>query len=346
MSTTTDDLNARSSSKNDSGVGPERSEPRSRPLGRRVLHLIRRAHLYIGVFLFPWAMLYGVTGFLFNHPTFFADSLAISFSPDDLKGTELESLPALSTQAQAIVAALNETQKPATPYKLAEGEISYANRDVFVATAKAGARSFFVTFDPLVSVGLIRESTPAVPTPEPAPFDTAKAERARQSKMGASAPMPHNSTGLKLSESMIDRLKKALPVVMDRKSIPNAEIALISSPDIRLPIDVEGKLWMATFNPLSTAVTGVHGTRPSNMTWRTFLLRMHLTRGYPSEVSLKWGWAIGVDGIALALCFWGISGILMWWQIKSTRRAGLVVLILSSILATMLTMGMHRMFTA
>ncbi|MFO1007366.1 MAG: PepSY domain-containing protein [Planctomycetaceae bacterium] len=342
----TDDLNARSSSSNESGVTPERTEPRSRPLGRRVLHVIRRTHLYIGVFLFPWAMLYGVTGFLFNHPTFFADSLAISFSPEDLKGTELESLPDLPTQAQAVVAALNESQKPTTPYKLAEGKISYANREAFVATAKAGSRSFFVTFDPLVSKGLIRESTPAVPPPEPAPFATAKPEGPRQRGMGMSGPMPHESKGLKISDSIVERLKKSLPVVMERKGIPSAEVTLTTAPDIRFPMDVDGKTWTATFNPLTTAVTGVNGQRGTNLTLRTFLLRMHLTRGYPSEINLKWGWAIGVDGIALALCFWGISGILMWWQIKSTRRAGLVVLVVSSILATMLTVGMHQMFTA
>lgn len=346
MLTTTDDLNARLSSANDSGAGPGQPEQRSRPLGRRVLHLIRRAHLYIGVFLFPWAMLYGVTGFLFNHPTFFADSLAITFSPEDLKGTELETLPELPTQAQAVVAALNEMQKPATPYKLADGEISYANREAFVATAKAGTRSFFVTFDPLVSKGLIRESTPAVPAPEPAPFATAKPEGPRQRGMGMSGPMPHGAKSLQLSDPIVERLKKSLPVVMERQGIPNAEVTLTTAPDIRFPIDVDGKIWTATFNPLTTAVTGVNGQGGSNLTLRVFLLRMHLTRGYPSEVNLKWGWAIGVDCIAMALCFWGISGILMWWQIKSTRRAGLIVLVVSSILATMLTVGMHRMFTA
>lgn len=320
------------------------TELRERPLGRRVLHFVRRAHLYIGVFLFPWAMLYGVTGFLFNHPTFMADPPPIWFTRQDLVGTELESVPDLTSQAQAIVSALNEAKQPATPYRLGRGEIYYANRDAFVATVKAGTRTFFVTFEPNASSGVIRESTPASPPPEPAPFAFAKAQGPSQG--GVPSPTSPDPVGLELSDSLVERLKKALPTMLERKGIPAAEITLIIAPDIRLPIDVDGEDWTATFNPLTTAVAGVKGPKLSNLTLRTFLLQMHLTRGYPGQMNLKWGWAIGVDSIAMALCFWGVSGILMWWQIKSTRRVGLAVLVASSILATMLTIGMHQLLSA
>src|SRR4051794_1699015 len=38
--------------------------PRPRPLSRRVLHWVRRLHLFLGLFLLPWALLYGVSGFI------------------------------------------------------------------------------------------------------------------------------------------------------------------------------------------------------------------------------------------------------------------------------------------
>lgn len=319
---------------------------RERPIGRRILHFIRRTHLYIGVFLFPWAMLYGVTGFLFNHPTFFADAPATSFTSRDLAGTKLESFPDLPTQAQEIVTALNEAKQPATPFKLGSGEVHYANRDSFVATAKAGNRTFFISFEPRSRSGVIRETTPLSQPSEPAPFATGKAEGPRQRGMGMSGPMHRDPAGIQLNDSLVERMKNALPIVMERKGLPAADITVTISPDIRLPIDVGGELWTATFNPLTTAVTGVKGQKNSDLTLRSFLLRMHLTRGYPGEIDLKWGWAVGVDSIAIALCFWGVSGILMWWQIKSTRRAGLAVLIVSSIVATLLTLGMHQLLAA
>ncbi|HVJ88034.1 MAG TPA: hypothetical protein VM452_20385, partial [Caulifigura sp.] len=34
----------------------------------RMMRVVRRVHLYSGLFLFPWVMLYGVTALLFNHP--------------------------------------------------------------------------------------------------------------------------------------------------------------------------------------------------------------------------------------------------------------------------------------
>jgi len=58
--------------------------PKGRPLSRRIMHLVRRTHLYLGLFLFPWAILYGVTGFLFNHPTLFADAPTTHFSRADI----------------------------------------------------------------------------------------------------------------------------------------------------------------------------------------------------------------------------------------------------------------------
>jgi hypothetical protein len=82
------------------------------------------------------------------------------------------------------------------------------------------------------------------------------------------------------------------------------------------------------------------------MSARTFLLRLHLSRGYPGEVTTKWFWAVGVDAIALILCFWGVSGLFMWWQIKATRKAGLVVLALSAVAATALGIGMYAVLSA
>ena len=113
--------------------------PVRRPIRKRVMHLVRRVHLYFGLFLFPWAVLYGVTAFLFNHPAVFPDQPVATFSREDTVGTPLESLPSPNEQANAIVAALNEKQKPEPPYRLGSGDARYATRDFIFATVKAGA---------------------------------------------------------------------------------------------------------------------------------------------------------------------------------------------------------------
>ena len=47
-----------------------------------VLRLIRRIHLYTGLFMTPWVFLYGVSGFLFNHPGAFSGGDVRSLRPD------------------------------------------------------------------------------------------------------------------------------------------------------------------------------------------------------------------------------------------------------------------------
>jgi hypothetical protein len=316
--------------------------PTSRPLSRRIMHFVRRTHLYLGLFLFPWAILYGITGFLFNHPTIFADAPTTHFGRADVVGTPLESAPTPREQAIAVLAALNNQQKPATPYTLGDGNAHYGTRETFVATVKADARTFFVVYDPKTYSGIIRETTTRAVT-EKAPFATASGEAPRQRGMGMMGPMKHNPAGVKIEDSMVDRIKAAVPIIMDRKGFPKGEVTVTNAPDIKFPVIAEGQLWTATYNPVTTNVSGTAGPEKSDLSARTFLLRLHLSRGYPGEVTTKWFWAVGVDAIALTLCFWGISGLFMWWQIKATHRAGLVVLALSAITATALGVGMYDM---
>lgn len=322
-----------------------KSASKGRPLTKRIMHLVRRMHLYAGLFLFPWAILYGVTGFLFNHPTFFADAPITHFNRTDVVGTPLESAPSPREQAAAVLAALNERQKPAKPYRLAKGEAHYGTRETFVATVKADARTFFVVFDPKTASGIIRETTTRA-TVEKAPFATGAGDAPPQRGMGMMGPMKHNPAGVQIEDSIIDRIKSAVPMIMERKGFPKGEVTVTAAPDIKFPVEVDGQVWTATYNPLTTNVSGTAGPERSELSWRTFLLRLHLSRGYPGEVTTKWLWAVVVDAMALILCFWGVSGLFMWWQIKATRKAGLIVLALSAVAATALGIGMYAVLAA
>jgi hypothetical protein len=42
-------------------------------MNARLLHLNRRAHLYLALFLVPWFVLYGVSSIVFNHGTYFEE---------------------------------------------------------------------------------------------------------------------------------------------------------------------------------------------------------------------------------------------------------------------------------
>lgn len=321
------------------------SSLRRRPLFRRVMHIIRRTHLYTGLFLAPWAALYGITGLLFNHPTFLADNVTAAYTRDDLVGTSMENAPGPEEHARAVVAALNAQQKGGTPWRFLDEMAQWGTRDSFIATVKADRRSFFVTFDPRTASGVIRETTPPSALREPAPFATGTVEPPRQRGMGMMGPMKKDPGGIAIGDSIVERLKESIPALMERHGLPKGEVVVTAAPDVKFVIEGAGQLWTVTYNPLTTSVSGEPGTGHTDLSWRSFLLRMHLTRGYPGELSTKWVWALGVDAIGMALCFWSLSGLLMWWQIKATRKPGLLLLAGSGAAASALSIAMHQLLT-
>jgi hypothetical protein len=52
-----------------------------------------------------------------------------------------------------------------------------------------------------------------------------------------------------------------------------------------------------------------------------FLERMHRRRGYNSY-ALENTWGFAVDVAVVTMAFWSLSGIWLWWELKSTRRWG------------------------
>lgn len=309
---------------------------------KRCAHLLRRAHLYLGLFLLPWAVLYGVTAFLFNHPDAFSDQPTVRFGRSAVAGTPLETVPTPREQAEQVLAALNARHQPATPFTLGPGEAKY-NRDFAFATAKADDRTVSILIDPRTGSGTVRSTPdpPKVDTPPP-PFATDDRERGRPARSEQNAGgTPALPEAIRLSPSLPERVKAAVPVILERTGFPADTVVVTSVPDLVFPVVADGQTWTATYNATAGTVTGTPVTPPTTPTWRQYLLRLHTAHGYPGEANARWGWAIVVDVMAGVLVFWGLSGLMMWWQVKATRIAGAVVLLLSATAATALGFAMY-----
>ena len=307
------------------------------PSGRRAMLAVRRVHLYLGLFLLPWAILYGVTAFLFNHPAAFADAPTVNFGPAATAGTALDGLPSPDAQAAAVVVALNLRAGSGTPYAVGEGGAKYAGRDYLFGTARSGDRTFSLLYEVAANCGTVRETTaPPVVTPEPAPFAVGRAK-----PKGVAAPEPVEA--LNVPGTLAERFRAAGPTVLERCGFPPAEVTVTSTPDLSFPLVADGRAWTATYNPLTGTLSGVPAggeavTPPGSA--RRFLLRLHTTHGYPGRLNARWLYAVVVDAMAFVLCFWGASGLLMWWQVKSTRRPGFIVLALGAATAAALGVAM------
>ena len=55
-----------------------------------------------------------------------------------------------------------------------------------------------------------------------------------------------------------------------------------------------------------------------------FLEGMHRRRGFHHDYLADDGWAVTVDLFVAAMVFWGLSGLWMWWEMKATRKWGVV----------------------
>jgi hypothetical protein len=54
-----------------------------------------------------------------------------------------------------------------------------------------------------------------------------------------------------------------------------------------------------------------------------FLNRFHRRRGFQQPYAADLAMAVSVDAVIVAMVFWALSGIWMWWEMRATRLWGL-----------------------
>ncbi|MEZ6143163.1 MAG: hypothetical protein R3B84_21575 [Zavarzinella sp.] len=321
---------------------------RGKPLTKKLLMWVRRGHMYFGLFLFPWAILYGITAFLFNHPTVWSDQPTFSYSSDATVGTALEKPVSPQDIAQQVVAKINENQQPATPYRLV-GEAKFRGRAFAFATVKTETTTINVLYDAKNGGGTVRmTTTPNQVEPDPAPFATDNATPAAPNNTTGPGSLTSNS-GILLKNPLTKKFESAVPAILKHVNLPTTGTVTVTSvPEVEFSIDDGSRTWQATYNISTGAVRGVATDQApkTEISWRRFVLRLHTTHGYPGEVNQNWFWALLVDAMAFTMCFWGFSGLLMWWQIKSTRKLGAMILLFSTLIASSLGYLMHVALTS
>jgi hypothetical protein len=285
----------------------------------RALKLVRRVHMFAGLFMTPWVFLYAVTGFLFNHPEAFSDRTVRTAGRDEVAGTALAGFPTACALADQVVAALNR-RAGTTAFRLVDRASASYSRTL-VVTASGGGSEHSVRFDPDSGAAFIRST-----------------ERSE-----ASGPTWPGDTNIRLEDNPRDRLSAGVPVLLAKLGLEAESSTLRNPPDLLCSVEQGGRSWRIAYN----LQTGATRARPAEdpagrLSTRRFLTGMHLAFTYPARIDVRWFWAMAVDVMFIAMVFWGLSGILMWWQMKNQRRWGVATLFLSAAVATALAAGMHE----
>jgi hypothetical protein len=280
----------------------------------RMMRVVRRVHLYSGLFLFPWVLLYGVTAMLFNHPGVFPEQTLATF-PAAETGSPLFGLPSAGETANQVVAAL-QTQHPARFGDLAVSAESLPFYPFGAAvTAKGPDAEYNLSVELTDGSGVLRVK-PVVPPDGSVPF---------AGGVPVSVPSP-----------LVDRVTEGTKSVLAERGFNADAVTFRGPPDLYFQVTSSGETWPVKYNAVTGTVSSVEP-----MSWRRYFLRLHTAHHFPSAIGPRWFWAVAVDVMFVAMVFWGLSGLLMWWQIKSVRWVGLVTVVTGAAMALWMVIAMH-----
>jgi len=301
------------------------------------MKLVRRIHLYAGLFMAPWALMYGLSGFMFNHPSWFSFSQPGGERRFDLVvgTTTLANWPTADDLARKVVTALNANEAIATQGYTLTSE---------VPPKFAGA----ISLKSLVSVG----STTALILVNP---DTRKGFLFLQPP-GAADAQPLK-IGVGFDDATVQSIQKEIitAAVKTDATVGSMRFGDIDIPQLAFHVHNQaGETCSVRYDSQTGEVT-LQSVRPEPASLKAarFLMSLHMSRSYPDNDSDGSGFvglrnlrAIFVDMMAAVMVFWALSGIAMWRQLKNLRSPGWLVILGAAIIAASLWLGMYRYFAS
>ncbi|MEM7785495.1 MAG: hypothetical protein AAF623_19265, partial [Planctomycetota bacterium] len=317
--------------KGKTGKGKKRI-PLSRKISREMQMWIRRIHLYSGLFMFPWVLMYGFSGWFFNHPGYYSGDQLSKFSAASVADGKLLEIPDPQSLAPAVVEQINlesaNVDGPET--KLTTNVTPHFDRYLSFSVTTEG-QSHRIEVHPESGNGSVRTTL------------IEKKEESDELEPPAN-PLEFVSQ-VELEENSQTYVEEFVPGILEELELESGEVKPSRfSPSLIFSAEVDGEPTEIAYNLGSGSVRPFR-QNSDGMTAKRFLQRLHLSRGYSPNMDTKTFWAISVDAMFLSMVFWGTSGIIMWWQIRKTRRIGIVVLAASLACTVWLGLGMHSKMT-
>ncbi len=285
----------------------------------KTLKLVRRLHLYAGLLLLPWVLLFGVSGLLFNHPNW-ASSRHIVHHADAKAVQATTGFAALDADelARQIVTQLNADNG---------NSFTVAQETKAKLIGRLIARIPGVNAQHTVTINLTDgsariETANETPEPESPPF------------AGQAVPIdaPDFAT---VGDNSIDLLAGT-----GLKAAGPARIRTRPAPVLQFELhDKDGRTWHATYNLIRGTLDGRLADAGTGFSFREAVTRLHQLKMYPDQIGTRWLWTLLADATAFTLIFWAVSGLIMWLQIRPTRLLGIAGLSIATGIAWLAIAG-------
>ncbi|WP_437841174.1 PepSY domain-containing protein [Sorangium sp. So ce1153] len=301
-------------------------EPRSAP-GRRprqrygaAMKVVRRAHMYLGLLVFPWILLFGISGVLFNHPQIGRD-----FERREISAEQIAALTAFrpwdpDALARQVVEQLN-AGSPAR-YTLDEGTPgSFSGWPELTGSTRDGGRTML-----LISLddgdATLSTFPPGPGKPPDPPF------------AGAKIDLPEHRMA-----AVEEQVKELLPGLGVEGAGPLRAHPEVS-PELRFRVrDADARAWNVTYDLGSGRLDGRPDDAPAQLRFVELLGNLHKTHHFPVHGGMTWVWALFADITGITLVLWALSGLAMWWQMKPSRVIGAVAIAVAVAVAAVVMSG-------
>ena len=258
---------------------------------RSVRKIIRRVHMYLGLVLIPWLVLYGTTAILFNHGDWFTDRDSHIVERID-KPFFIE---AESIAKETLLKIKNDNLKliPNSAQWIGSLRLQANKED----------HTIRIYIQPDGYGGVIRIE----PNDENQPQWIQDLEDLEP-----------------ISEEEQENIEK---MVLQNPSVRNLELTDISlqrSPTLRFQVENDGEIQTLELNSRGNIdIKSGYGSS----TLRNKLLRLHVQHGEPGYVGARWIWSRIVDIMGFSMIIWGLTGLYMWWHIRPTRKSGTIAIV-------------------
>ncbi|MBO6933480.1 MAG: hypothetical protein JJ863_00845 [Deltaproteobacteria bacterium] len=301
---------------------PDRPSPQPSPRKRRrkrAMRWVRKTHMYLGLFLFPWVIFFGVSGMLFNHPNIGQEGVHARPIPAELLREQTGVGPIDPDEVAAeVVEALGER---GLDYELDEDFESRFHGSTAFATNGAD-ETHLVLLDLEAGRGLLL-SRPA--------------ESAEPPAFAGTLELPERQ--LAALEPKLAGLMPALEVETDGPPRRHPRIA----PTLRFRMtDAGGTRWNVTYHLGSGQLDGRPTDESPDLSLHDLLGAMHKTHHFPPRLGPTTFWALFADLTGIVLVIWALTGLLMWVQIKKARVVGTVVVSVGLLVSAWTMLATHE----
>lgn len=288
----------------------------------RLMKLLRRVHLYVGLFLLPWVFLYGITGAMYNHYGLFSDAHIATVDAAKLVDTPLANFPSTSQLANQIVDALNR-ERPDLEIDIDTSQPPEFANDVIVQLFD-GELKHAVHIDPVQRSAWVATSPKVVePLEQLVPS-------LRNVQLD---PDPYL-----IANQSVPQIMREIGIDIDQSPQP------LGWSKLNFLANIDGVPARITYVLRDGHVDITKYEGQDGMSARGFFLRLHTSHGQPPHWNGRMIWSLIVDVMALAMVTWGLTGLVMWWQIKRTRLVGTAVILASLSTAGLLYASMLHFY--